>query len=154
MKLSKNFTLEEFTKSQVAIRHGIPNNPGAEEIENLKALCENVIQPVRDRLGEAIFVSSGYRSQALNTAIGGALGSQHQKGEAADLEAQDNSKLFFAIMSNGNFDQLIWEFGGDNAPAWVHVSYRRDGKNRGQILRAFKSPQGRTKYIPFSMNKK
>ncbi|KYC47872.1 MAG: Peptidase M15 [Candidatus Methanofastidiosum methylothiophilum] len=153
MKLSKNFTLEEFTKSQVAIRHGIPNTPSPEEIENLKALCENIIQPVRDHLGEAIFISSGYRSQALNTAIGGALGSQHQKGEAADLESRDNSKLFFAILSNGNFDQLIWEFGDDNAPAWVHVSYRRDGKNRGQIFRALKSPSGHTKYIPFSINR-
>jgi zinc D-Ala-D-Ala carboxypeptidase len=148
MKLSKNFYLREFVRSQTATRKGIQNFPQPEYIENLKALCENVIQPARESLGKPIFVSSGYRSPELNEAIGGSRTSQHCEGEAADLDYSDNGKLFFEILYNvAVFDQLIWEFGDDLDPSWVHVSYKRNGDNRRQVLRAYKDKFGKTKYV-------
>jgi len=93
-----------------------------------------------------IFISSGYRSPHLNISIGGISTSQHCKGEALDLDADGyNYKLFNYIFENLDFDQLIWEFGDDKNPAWVHVSYKID-ENRNQVLKAYKDEQGRTKY--------
>ncbi len=146
MKLSKNFRLEELTASCTAANKGIDNVPGGEEIRNLRVLCEEVLQPARDKVG-AIFVSSGFRSAALNRLIGGSKNSQHCKGQAADVRCRDNAALFEFIREHLPFDQLIWEFGDDVQPQWVHVSFSRT-KNRGQVLRAFRE-NGRVRYVAF-----
>lgn len=150
MRLSKNLTLAEVTKSATAIKNGISNDPTIEHMKNLKALAENIFQPLRDHFGKPIGVTSGYRSQALNDLIGGASGSQHSKGEALDFDADvfgglENWQLFEYIKNHLEFDQLIWEFGTEEDPAWVHCSYKRDGENRGEVLTAVKQ-NGRTIY--------
>ena len=160
MKLSKNLTLSEMLKSQTASRLGIENKPTEEHIENMKAFAQNIFQPIRNHFGVPFGISSGYRSEALNKAIGGAYRvvngvyvatSQHCKGEAADLDrdhsnAPNNAEVFYYIKDNLRFDQLIWEFGTEENPNWVHVSYNTDGKQRGQILTAYKDDNNRTKY--------
>jgi zinc D-Ala-D-Ala carboxypeptidase len=149
MKLSKNFTLGEMIQSQTAIRKGIDNTPNGDQILNLIDLCENVLQPLRDHIG-AIYISSGFRSQKLNVAIGGSTTSQHcaLNGAAADIDmGEKNREIFEYIKNELPFDQLIWEFGNEECPSWVHVSYK-EGKNRKQILKAVKE-NGRTKYKQF-----
>lgn len=149
MKLSENFSLNELTKSQTATRQGISNQPTEEHLENLKALVENVLQPIRDSKGQPIRVTSGYRSAKLNAAIGGSSKSQHSKGEAADFEITgvDNYELAEWIKSFiPEFDQLILEFytSGDQNSGWIHCSYSRE-KNRKQVLTANKE-NGKTVY--------
>jgi hypothetical protein len=126
--------------------------PTPEHIENFKKLAENVFEPIREHFGVPIRLSSGYRSAALNKAVGGASSSQHCKGEAIDIDMDGttitNKQLFDFVKDNVNFDQMIWEFGTDANPDWVHVSYNSDGAQRKQILRAIKSG-GTTKYVPF-----
>ena len=127
--LSKNFSLAELTKSQTAERKGIPNTPTADHIYNLTALCENILQPIRNEFGSFI-VSSGYRSPELCEAIGSKATSQHAKGEAADFEVAgiSNYKLATWIEENLPFDQLILEcFQGGNS-GWIHCSYVPDGR--------------------------
>lgn len=129
MMLSKNFSLAELTKSQTAERKGIPNTPTADHIYNLTALCENILQPIRNEFGSFI-VSSGYRSPELCEAIGSKATSQHAKGEAADFEVAgvSNYKLATWIKENLPFDQLILEcFQGGNS-GWIHCSYIPDGR--------------------------
>ncbi len=129
MMLSKNFSLAELTKSQTAERKGIPNTPTADHIFNLTALCENILQPIRNEFGSFI-VSSGYRSPELCEAIGSKATSQHAKGEAADFEVAgvSNYKLATWIEENLPFDQLILEcFQGGNS-GWIHCSYVPDGR--------------------------
>ena len=129
MLLSKNFSLLELTKSQTAERRGIDNKPTAEHIENMVALCENILQPVRDQYGSFI-VSSGYRCPELCIAIGSSKDSQHAKGQAADFEVAgvSNYKLASWIEENLEFDQLILEcFTGGNT-VWIHCSYVPDGR--------------------------
>jgi hypothetical protein len=152
MQLSKNLALAEVMRSETAKRKGISNMPTPEHIENFKLLAENVFQPIRDHFGVPIILSSGYRSKALNTAVGGALSSQHCTGEAIDIDMDGttvkNADIFNFIKDNLNFDQLIWEFGTDSNPDWVHVSYESTGKQRKQILKAVKSAKG-TSYVPY-----
>ena len=155
MKLSKNLSLGEFTNSQTAKRRGIDNTPTAKHLEAAKALAENVFQPIREHFGVPIFVSSGYRSDALNEAIGGSKTSQHSKGEAIDIDMDhrrgpENEEVFFFIKDNVDFDQMIWEFGTDTRPDWVHVSYNSDGDQRGQILAAKRNSKGKTYYETWS----
>ena len=151
MKLSKNFSLIEFTESNTAIRNGIDNNPTAEHIHNLVDLCENVLQPLRDRIGSSIRVTSGYRSEALNSAIGGSKTSDHSHGRAADIKLVINGvniseELYYGIKAMGvPFKQLIWEFGDDDTPQWVHIEFDKDN-NKMQCLKAYKE-DGKTKYI-------
>ena len=159
MKLSKNLSLSEMTKSQTASRKGIDNSPTAEHIENMKIFAEKIFQPIRDHFGVSISISSGYRSKSLNKAIGGAhkmvdgeyvATSQHCKGEAIDIDrdyanAPDNSQVFHYIKDNLDFDQLIWEFGDENNPNWIHVSYVTHRENRKKLTVAFKK-NGRTAY--------
>lgn len=136
MRLSKNLTLGEATKSHTAIKYGISNKPSGEHLSNLIQIANKIFQPVRDHFNEPIVVSSGYRSQALNDIIGGASASQHSKGEALDLDGSvDNFLIFEYIKNNLEFDQLIWEFGDDENPDWVHVSYKSEN-NRGEVLQA------------------
>ena len=149
MKLSNNFSLKEMVKSQTAERKGINNNPSEDHMNNLKLLCENVLQPVRDHFGIVVTVSSGYRSPELCEAIGSSKNSQHAKGQAADFEIFDvsNQELVIWIDKNLDYDQMILEFWkGPDEPnsGWVHCSYKKEG-NRKQLLRAYKD-DGRTKY--------
>jgi uncharacterized protein YcbK (DUF882 family) len=137
MNLSQHFTLEEMTKSQTGARKGIDNTPGQQEIENLKQLCENVLEKIRIHFGRPLNVNSGYRGPALNKAIGGAKNSQHMTGQAADIEIAgiDNKILFCWIKDNMEFDQLILEYYKEGTPdsGWVHVSWNSQG-NRKQVL--------------------
>lgn len=148
MELTKHFTLEEMLSSQTAVRNGFDEQFSPDESikENLKSLCENVLEPIRDIVGGAsINVSSGYRCERLNSSIGGASSSQHTKGQAADIKCSAISveQLYVDVKdSNIMFDQLIQEFGH-----WVHVSYTAVGVNRRECLRAIKV-DGVTKYIP------
>ncbi len=148
MKLSSNFSLNELTKSQTAERKGIDNTPSTEHQENLKKLCENVLQPVRDHFEQVVSVSSGYRSPELCTAIGSKTTSQHARGEAADFEifGVSNKELADWIHYNTNYDQLILEYWNESDPnsGWVHCSYS-ESNNRRQYLRAYKE-NGKTKY--------
>jgi hypothetical protein len=145
MRLSKNLRLGEATKSATAIKHGINNKPSGEHLSNLIQIANKIFQPVRDHFNEPIIVSSGYRSKALNDLIGGASGSQHSKGQALDLDGSvENAYIFEFIKNNLEFDQLIWEFGDEENPDWVHVSYKSEN-NRGEVLRAVRQ-SGRVIY--------
>ena len=151
MKLSKNLSLAEVTKSTTASRLGINNTPDDWTIENLRAVAESIFQPLRDSFGVPIFVSSGYRSAELNKAIGGSKRSQHVQGRALDLDADvfgscTNAQIFDYIRKNLEFDQLIWEFGTEDNPDWVHVSFVRDGVNRGRCLKACRDDKGKVFY--------
>jgi len=147
VKLSKNFSLAEFTKSQTAIRKGIDNTPAERHLENAKLLFEKVVQPVRDNFGPTV-INSGYRGPALNEAVGGSSKSQHCKGEAVDIECPGKGNYDVAswIESNLDFDQLILEFYTPGIPdsGWVHVSYKAEG-NRKSVLTAMKE-NGKTVY--------
>jgi len=141
MNLSKSFTLNELTKSQEATRLGIDNIPNEEHIQNLKILCEKILQPIRDFYGMPVSVSSGYRSVALCEAIGSSSKSQHTKGQAADFEifGVANKDVAEFIVKNLEYDQCILEFWNENDPnsGWVHCSYSANG-NRKQYLKAEK----------------
>ena len=138
MKLSKHFTLQEFTKSQTATRLGLKNQPGPEHIVRLEALCENVLEPVRVFFNIPFSPSSGYRSPELCKAIGSKPTSQHARGEAVDFEVPGLSNRDVAqwIVDNLDFDQLILEFyeEGDPNSGWIHVSYVDGDKNRKEVL--------------------
>ena len=155
MKLSEHLDLAEVTRSETAKRKGISNMPTPEHLENFKKLAQNIFEPIRKHFGVPIHISSGYRSKALNTAIGGSLTSQHCSGEAIDIDMDGsangvtNKMVFEFIKANLNFDQLIWEFGTKDAPDWVHVSFETTGKQRKQILRAVKSG-GKTAYQTYA----
>ncbi len=138
--ISKNFTLAELCNSATAKRFGINNNPDDKVIKNLELLAKNILQPIRDHFDKAIHIVSGYRSPGLNKKVGGASNSQHLIGQAVDIDNDNtdisNAEIFNYIKENIKFDQLIWEFGNDESPDWVHVSY--SAKPRKQILRAYK----------------
>ena len=141
MRLTRNFTYEELCNSNVAERMGINNSPRTKEeekrvIENLKALCMEVLQPLRDFLGKPVVISSGYRCPELNKAVGGVRNSQHMKGEAADIHVENTEhllKIMHFIMDETDFDQVIWERNRAGTQ-WVHVSYKREGVNRHQVV--------------------
>ena len=148
MKLTENFSLKELTSSQTAERKGIDNTPSTEHQENLKRLCESILQRVRDHFGRVVSVSSGYRSVDLCVAIGSKTTSQHAKGQAADFEIYglSNQELATYIKENLDYDQLILEYWKESDPnsGWVHCSFSLNG-NRKQYLKAYKE-NGRTKY--------
>ena len=154
MQLSKHLSLAEVSRSETAKRKGINNTPSGEHLENFKKLAENIFEPIREHFGVPIHISSGYRSKELNSAIGGSATSQHCSGEAIDIDMDGsasgvtNAQVFNFIKDNIQFDQLIWEFGSDSNPDWVHVSYETTGKQRKQILKAIKSG-GKTSYAPY-----
>ena len=152
MRLSRNFMLREFVNSATAARKGISNKPTEVHLANLKKLIDNVIQPVRDKIGP-IRITSGYRSPALNRAIGGSSRSQHSKGMAADIQfvrdnEMDNKVIFDTILEMGlDFDQMINEFDYK----WIHISYNSK-KNRKQVLEAYKDGNNKTKYREVQTN--
>ena len=137
-RISKNFTLEELCASQTAKAKGISNNPGQQDICNLCAVVNNILQPLREAMGEPIKIGSGYRSYALNKAVGGVSNSQHMDGQAVDLcidgDIKKGRKWMECIMDNCDFDQLIWEHNPKTGSYWVHVSFRTDGKNRRHCI--------------------
>lgn len=153
MQLSKNLSLAEMIRSESAKRAGINNMPTKEHLESMKVLAEKIFQPIRDYFKRPIHLSSGYRSKALNASIKGASkNSQHALGQALDLDMDGteitNKQVFDYIKENLEFDQLIWEFGTDNNPAWVHVSFNSKGRQRKQILKATKK-NGKTVYSTY-----
>ena len=149
MSLSKNFSLEELTKSQTATRKGIDNTPSPEHQANLQSLCTAILQPIRDHFGQVVTVSSGYRSPVLCAAIGSKSTSQHARGEAADFEifGVSNKELADYIHEHLDYDQLILEYWKESDPnsGWVHCSYS-EGNNRNQYLKAYKDENNKTCY--------
>jgi len=151
MKLSKNLWLSEVTKSNTAIRRGIDNTPTELHIANLKYLAEKVFQPIREHFGRPIFVSSGYRSKALNEAIGGSQKSFHSHGMALDLDmdgkAQNisNADIFNFIKDNLPYTELIWEFGTTDKPDWVHVAIAKGREQEKNTKIAYRE-EGKTRY--------
>ena len=153
MKLSEHLSLSEVTRSESAKRNQISNMPTGEHIANFMLLAEKIFEPIREHFGVPIHISSGYRSKELNAKINGSATSQHCKGQAVDIDMDNsangvtNADVFNYIKDNLPFDQLIWEFGNEDNPDWVHVSYVE--KPRKQILKAFKM-NGATKYFPYA----
>lgn len=152
--ISENISFKEATFSNTAKRLKIKNEPLETHLTNMKTVAEKCFQPLREWAEHPIRVNSFYRCAELNTAIRGSINSQHCKGQAIDISSlgeKSNRELFEWIKENCDFDQMIWEFGDDKNPAWVHVSYKSEG-NRKQVLRALKS-KGRTTYINFQDNR-
>ena len=153
MEISKHVSYNEATKSATAQRKGIYNTPNVTELQNMRTLCEKIFEPLRKAMGEKpLRITSFFRSIELNRAIGGSSRSQHCSGQAMDIDADgshtSNKELFMYIVNNLDFDQLIWEFGDNLNPDWIHVSYVSEEQNRNQILKAIRV-DGRTKYISY-----
>lgn len=151
MKISNYTTIEQACKSETAIRKGIDNTPNQEQLEAMKLLCEKVYDPLCKTIGRALPYTSFFRSTKLNKAIGGSSTSQHCKGEAIDIDCDGtnitNKTIFELLKSQFDTDQIIWEFGNNDNPAWVHVSFSKNG-NRGIVLKAIKE-NGKTKYVNY-----
>ena len=149
MNLTKNFTLEEMTKSETALRYDIDNTPNEQEISAMKLLAEKVLQPVRDHFGKGVKVNSGFRNQDVNQKVGGSRNSDHIRGQACDIEIPGipNAELAEWIKGNLQFNQLILEFYTPGVPdsGWVHVSYIPED-NKKQVLTATKK-DGKTVYL-------
>jgi zinc D-Ala-D-Ala carboxypeptidase len=148
-KISQHISYKEATLSQTATRKDIDNTPSEEILERMRAVAENIFEPLRANVGGPITINSFYRSIMLNTAIGSDDSSQHTRGEAIDIDDtlgnMSNKDMFTFIKDELDFDQLIWEFGDDENPAWVHVSYVSPENNRRRILKAEKI-NGKTTY--------
>ena len=148
--ISKHISEKEGSKSVTAIRLGIDNTPDAEAMANMKLVAEKVFEPLREYVGGPIKINSFFRSTALNEAIGGSSRSQHCQGRAIDLDDvyghKTNKEMFQWVRDNLDFDQLIYEFGSEDNPDWVHVSYVSEDKNRNRVLKAVRD-NGKTKYI-------
>jgi len=148
--ISKHITYKEATKSRTAEAKGISNEPSSEELKAMENIAENIFEPLRAALGgNPLAITSFYRGKELNKVIGGSSRSQHCKGEAMDIDADvynkvTNKQVFEYIRANLEFDQLIWEFGNDSNPSWVHVSLKNKN-NRGMVLRAART-NGKTNY--------
>ena len=149
MSISKHISYKEGVYSRTATRLGIKNNPNAEQMENMITIAEEVFEPLRAYVGGPIKINSFFRSPELNKAIGGSSKSQHCYGQAIDLDDTfgrcTNAEMFEFIKNNLDFDQIIWEFGDDDNPDWVHVSYVSPDQNRNRCLQAYKE-NGKTNY--------
>ena len=149
MSISKHISYKEGVYSRTATRLGIKNNPNAEQMKNMIAIAEEVFEPLRTYVGGPIKINSFFRSPELNKAIGGSTKSQHCHGQAIDLDDTfgrcTNAEMFEFIKYNLDFDQIIWEFGDDDNPDWVHVSYVSPDQNRNRCLQAYKE-NGKTNY--------
>ena len=148
--ISKHISEKEATKSVTALRLGIDNTPNGDSLSNMKLVAEKVFEPLREWVGGAIKINSFYRSTALNEAIGGSSRSQHCQGRAIDIDDiyghKTNAEMFHYIKDNLDFDQMIWEFGNEDNPDWVHVSYVDEDYNRKRCLKAIRE-NGKVKYI-------
>ena len=149
MKISKHISYKEGVKSNTATRLGLDNTPGDYELGNMTLIAERLFEPLRAWVGGPVKINSFYRSKELNLAIGGSQRSQHCEGRAIDLDDtfgyKTNAEMFYYIKENLNFDQMIWEFGSDNNPDWVHISYVSEDQNRNRCLIAYKE-NGKTRY--------
>ena len=149
-KISDHISFKEAVRSNTALRRGIENTPDEIQLDNMKLLAVKVFEPLRKWVGGPIKINSFFRSPELNTAIGGSKTSQHCKGQAMDIDdtfgVKTNAEMYHWIKDNLNFDQMIWEFGDDDNPAWVHVSYVSDATNRNRCLLAYKDENNKTKY--------
>jgi len=147
--ISKHISYKEGVHSITAIRKGIDNEPNEEQLANMKLVANNVFEPLRVFINGPIKVNSFFRSPDLNKAIGGSTKSQHCKGQAIDIDdtygKATNAEMYWWIKENLDFDQMIWEFGNNDNPDWVHVSYVSPDKNRNRCLKAYKE-NGKTKY--------
>ena len=148
--ISKHISYKEGVHSITAIRKGIDNEPNEEQLANMKLVANNVFEPLRVFINGPIKVNSFFRSPDLNKAIGGATKSQHCKGQAIDIDdtygKATNAEMYWWIKENLDFDQMIWEFGNNDNPDWVHVSYVSPDKNRNRCLKAYRE-DGKTKYM-------
>ena len=148
--ISKHISYKEGVYSITAIRKGIDNEPNEEQLSNMKLVAEKIFEPVRTHFKVPIKVNSFFRSPDLNKAIGGSTKSQHCKGQAIDIDDTygkiKNSDIYWWIKDNLDFDQMIWEFGNNDNPDWVHISYVSPDKNRNRCLKAYKD-KGKTKYM-------
>ena len=148
--ISKHISDREGVYSITATRRGIDNTPSEEHLENMKLLAEKIFEPLRKWVGGPIRINSFYRGPELNKAIGGSSKSQHCKGQAMDIDDtgchKTNAEMYAWIKDNVDFDQMIWEFGDDENPNWVHVSYVSLEENRNRCLKAYKE-SGKTKYM-------
>ena len=137
--LSKHLSLNEATRSRTATKNGISNQPNDTQLHSLIVLADNVFEPLREHVAGPIYVSSAFRSEGLNTRIGGSKTSQHCKGQAIDIDdtygSATNAMMFQYVYENLDFDQLIWEYGDEKNPDWVHVSYISEEENRNQTLK-------------------
>ena len=147
--ISKHISYKEGVYSNTATRRGINNDPNDEQLNNMELIAEKVFEPLREWVNGPIKINSFFRSPELNTAIGGSATSQHCKGQAMDIDdtfgKATNAEMYHWIKENLDFDQMIWEFGDDDNPNWVHVSYVSEDENRNRCLRAYKT-NGKTVY--------
>jgi zinc D-Ala-D-Ala carboxypeptidase len=150
MKISEHISYKEATRSVTALRLGIDNTPNEYQLQNMEIIAKNVFEPLRKAVGGPIKINSFMRVENLNQAIGGSSRSQHCQGRAMDLDDTyghwTNAEMYHYIKNNLDFDQIIWEFGTDENPDWVHVSYVDADSNRKRCLKAIKE-NGKTKYI-------
>jgi hypothetical protein len=148
--ISKHVSYKEGVYSNTAIRRGIDNTPNDEQLNNMELVANEVFEPLRAWVDGPIKINSFFRSPDLNTAIGGSHKSQHCKGQAMDIDdvfnKATNAEMYHFIKENLDFDQIIWEFGNDDNPDWVHVSYVSEEKNRRRCLKAYRE-DGKTKYM-------
>ena len=148
--ISKHVSYKEGVYSTTATRRGIDNDPNDEQLANMELIAEKVFEPLRKYVGGPIKINSFFRCSKLNTAIGGSRKSQHMKGQAIDIDdtfgVVTNSDMYDYIKNNLDFDQMIWEFGDDENPNWVHVSYVSKEDNRNRCLKAYRE-QGKSKYM-------
>tara|TARA_Y100001958_G_scaffold159924_1_gene164330 strand:- start:10723 stop:11184 length:462 start_codon:yes stop_codon:yes gene_type:complete len=149
-RISKHISYKEAIKSNTALRLNIDNTPDEVSLTSMTGVAHNIFEPLRLWVGGPIKINSFYRCPKLNKAIGGSKRSQHCEGKAIDIDDtfgyKTNAEMFNYIRDNLNFDQMIWEFGDDNNPAWVHVSFDSLDGNRGRLLKAIKE-NGKSKYI-------
>ena len=149
-RISKHISYKEATRSATALRLGIENVPNEYELQNMEMVAKKVFEPLREAVDAPIKINSFFRCEELNKAIGGSTKSQHCQGRAIDIDdvygSVSNAFMYYYIKDNLDFDQLIWEFGTDHNPDWVHVSYVDGDSNRKRCLKAYRE-DGKTKYI-------
>ena len=147
--ISKHISEKEGVYSTTAMRRGIDNIPNNEQLNNMRLLAEEVFEPLRAYVGGPIKINSFFRCPELNKAIGGSSKSQHCKGQAIDIDdtfgRMTNAEMYHWIKEHLEFDQMIWEFGSDENPDWVHISYVSESENRNRCLRAIRK-NGKTRY--------
>ena len=148
-RISKHITYKEATRSATALRLGIDNKPSEYELQNMEMVANKVFEPLREAVNGPIKINSFYRCEELNKAIGGSSKSQHCQGRAIDIDDiyghVSNAYMYYYIKDNLDFDQLIWEFGTNDSPDWVHVSYVDEDSNRKRCLQAYRE-NGKTRY--------
>ena len=150
IRISKHISYKEATRSATALRLGIENIPNEYQLQNMEMVAKKVFEPLREAVDAPIKINSFFRCEELNKAIGGSSKSQHCQGRAIDIDDiyghVSNAFMYYYIKDNLDFDQLIWEFGTDDSPDWVHVSYVDEDSNRKRCLKAYRE-NGKTKYI-------